>query len=1344
MIDGPSTRQQSEAAPEQASVTAPESLRGPCITKLVSDKPVEQVGSDDEGAHKRLASALADLMRGEEKGGVSVGLEGDWGSGKTSVLMLFKQELRDAGELIEPSPEDEGQEGEKAAGAALPAPGSGAKDFAVITFDAWAHEKDPLRRTFLETIIPHLLSIGWVRKSDSWRWKRRLQIIAQRLESKTTDSSPRLEPAGVAAVLSLFLVPIGHDLFSEALKTTQFVWDPDRPIAWRLLVGLFLMVLPLLVVASAYVRWWLSGSGERPSLWALLFNKGITSERTRTFKTANPTSIEFEHEFTQLMKETLEGKVVLDEDEEKEQEEAKRKRDNTKGAVVEADVDYKRRRLVLVFDNLDRVDTADALTIWSTLQTFLGSPNAAQSAWFDRLWILVLYDPRGLRLLWDKIEEKRLGQPGERAAPADPTSAAGVGGQAAKPAPGGSAEASKAGPGGAPGGQDAKPATPAAAVAGAPAGQAPGAVEGWAAPVASAITRAASTSFMDKSFQIRFEVPPPVLSDWRQRLRGFLDDAIPRHAGEFDSILGVYRLYLSETEQYPTYRELKLFANQIGSLHRQWAKYCGPAPTGQEKNWEERFPLSNVAYYVLLRRRGVDVVKGLLGGRLPEDSYKGLLGPVEQARDTLAALAFNVRRRTARQIVLGKPIGDALERGAEGAAKLAELKESHDGFWGALKDVLDARGGESVATPEDADRLNRAIQCIHRSGMFDSPEPDNDDLGGAVKVLCMRAAAVAEWPSFDSPTAEGLAALCRWARHPKVWHDGWHDRVEFESNLLKNVSRSLQPDEKVRPVEKAGQWLENVSVVAAEIFTEVDDAPEKQQQHAAILDQIAAQLLPEDVEVFTDEGRMLKAKYQEHPPARLSLLLEALMILRNLNPGGSEMQQVINQLVNIDYSLLHYLEDAYSAPEGRERTQALARSMFLHLNEDPSASQRWGISTELEGSARLRELLSASEEDEASASPNAPGVNLAEEFVYVLNDHGRLPLLFELLDKAAERKVVEPFVARCLRVVADDRNFGKILLTRETLVERWPDIYRLVNGDERPLAGALREHIRSLPADEMALAVRIFDDTHPMKKLYHDGPREYVWLYAEVVGSSAESMKALDQSRKRWTNTIYGLDAERWRREVLEWGALYELTFVLQQKGQFTVVPKHYVEGMLEAAKAVIEGEPTATRPPERAPTVLLGTSADASVSDALYQSAADAGWVIPEEFFDQYGRSLAESDQLREGSLARILEPMLKKRNAPGLRWLHGVLAENSELQERIDFPEFISLAQKDIEEHRNDLAAAIMFEIGKIVGVVDPSAVDHPRFEIVLFDVGPQPASVLDLITLNTSVGSRAKEII
>ena len=84
----------------------------------------------------------------------------------------------------------------------------------------------------------------------------------------------------------------------------------------------------------------------------LVTGQGSTESRTIVTRTPDPTSVEFESEFRDLLKEAL-------------------KPDG--------------RRLLLVIDNLDRVDPSDALSIWSTLQTFLGHSDYKMDDWIDRL-----------------------------------------------------------------------------------------------------------------------------------------------------------------------------------------------------------------------------------------------------------------------------------------------------------------------------------------------------------------------------------------------------------------------------------------------------------------------------------------------------------------------------------------------------------------------------------------------------------------------------------------------------------------------------------------------------------------------------------------------------------------------------------------------------------------------------------------------------------------------------------------------------------------------------------------------------------------------------------------------
>jgi hypothetical protein len=144
----------------------------PCPTKLVSDLPSE---IDSFGAHSRVASSIADMFSSED-GGKTIGLEGGWGSGKSTVVRLLSNQLLASNTI------------------------------AVQLFDAWAHQGDPLRRTFLESLIRNMTTRGWI---DKPKWTVRLEELARRRKVTETKNIPRLTSLGNWFGLSLLMIPVG-------------------------------------------------------------------------------------------------------------------------------------------------------------------------------------------------------------------------------------------------------------------------------------------------------------------------------------------------------------------------------------------------------------------------------------------------------------------------------------------------------------------------------------------------------------------------------------------------------------------------------------------------------------------------------------------------------------------------------------------------------------------------------------------------------------------------------------------------------------------------------------------------------------------------------------------------------------------------------------------------------------------------------------------------------------------------------------------------------------------------------------------------------------------------------
>ena len=137
-----------------------------CPTKLLADTPAE---TDAFGSHERVARSIAEVVQ-TESGGKAIGLEGGWGAGKSTIVKLISQKLSHTRES--------------------------AHEIAV--FDMWSHQDDPLRRTFLESLITRVQGFGWVNKE---KWDRRIAELARRRREDTTRIVPRLTRTGVGSPL---------------------------------------------------------------------------------------------------------------------------------------------------------------------------------------------------------------------------------------------------------------------------------------------------------------------------------------------------------------------------------------------------------------------------------------------------------------------------------------------------------------------------------------------------------------------------------------------------------------------------------------------------------------------------------------------------------------------------------------------------------------------------------------------------------------------------------------------------------------------------------------------------------------------------------------------------------------------------------------------------------------------------------------------------------------------------------------------------------------------------------------------------------------------------------------
>lgn len=307
-----------------------------CRSQFLSDDPSAE---DFFGSRKPIADALVDIIT-QTPGGKTIGLAGPWGSGKSSLIRLVESKLAAAS--------------------------AGGRDFEVFTFDAWAHEGDPLRRVFLERLERRLTNLGWVVDAK----------ISDALECRTTlavkEEGVRLSRAGgyFAVALVVSAAYLGFLGVAGSLLNDAFVLYSAIAAASLVPVVLLLAYLqdgekPREGATEDYAQEEPRKAGK--DLFGLLLNKPTTVATTETRTTPDPTSVDFEQLFHDLL-----TKALADES----------------------------RSLVLVVDNLDRIEPDDALSVWSTMRTFFESEERSDGrGYLRRLWLVVPFARRSMNNL---------------------------------------------------------------------------------------------------------------------------------------------------------------------------------------------------------------------------------------------------------------------------------------------------------------------------------------------------------------------------------------------------------------------------------------------------------------------------------------------------------------------------------------------------------------------------------------------------------------------------------------------------------------------------------------------------------------------------------------------------------------------------------------------------------------------------------------------------------------------------------------------------------------------------------------------------------------------------------
>ena len=1125
------------------------------VTRLLPDSPAD---ADAFGSHERVADSIAEVVQ-TESGGKAIGLEGGWGAGKSTIVRLVAQKLSQAKE----------------------------RAHKIAVFDMWSHQGDPLRRTFLENLIKQVQEFGWV---DKEQWDRRIDQLAKRRREETTRVTPRLTPQGVKFAFSLLAVPIGSALLGAGLSL--FGSKDASELLRAVLIGLGIALALAPAIYYGYVGvvgcWKRKRKGRTSEeggwlneLPALVTGQASTESRTMVSQSPDPTSVEFESVFRDLLDEALEPKD---------------------------------RKLLIVVDNLDRVEPSDALSIWSTLQTFLGHKEYQRPDWIDRLWILIPYDDKAILRLWD--------------------------------------------------------------------GSGP-----------SANSKLA-TSFLDKTFQLRFRVPPLLLSNWREFLKEALEQAFPDHPEE--DYHGVFRAFATKggpDTSAPTPRDLKTLVNQVGALHREW---------------QDEFPLSHLACYVLFQRDCEDVRKTLLSSDDIEFLSK-IIG--QDWRGIIAALHFGMPVEVARQLLLRIPIQTAL---AEGDGKaLSDLESIHGaGFWSVLEDTVPAGANDwDSVVPAD---LAKSAAALADSQLFDQlhSQPEPEALRSTIRAA---AVAVEAWIPFDAETAQRMVRVGHLVGNPEevfpallagassvrvgtsagerqeggvspaVWMSsaftlveglvqlGSGEHLEHGIEVPLSAEQWVEVSHEVMEKDPRGRLLQYFELRAVQAIDEqLAQQIANNQLDENTFNPIYTAMATRSRNAMNSVAGQVSSRLQSgetFPGDQIAPLVKTLRV--------SRQAALIGQDDYADYAERgHYPHHLYQAVS-ENHAEAVSECMFGFLQTVPDGREPSHVGNSNAGYQYLNELLQNPD--------RVPGS--VENFASLAKETQNLPVVFKM---TSEDGTVPPFVAKVLHTLLTSNDVPK---PPDIVSENWA-VIREVLGEGEESSESFEAFLKDLPGIDNLVA-GILGETFDV----HDSA-----LYLALLRSSTST------DFVTWcVDGLSSVSKNAWSEAITSQGDLLDLVMELKMRGVKMVLGTTYYDSLLDYAEQVSDGSVSAITYESWSDLfALLDADHRELFHRRAYEILQNSDGEASEEFFALFGDILSGGSILvsDQGFIDQVCRPMLDAYNESGIAWMAdlaeadaSLFISNSDPAATSDFKSRIQQRLDDPEEE--DPTLSDLKRIGSTLGI-------------------------------------------
>lgn len=198
--------------------------------KYIDNKPI---GEDHfEGkSHERIATSIAEHIKDKNNSLRVLGIEGEWGSGKSNIIELLRKKLKDTHHIY--------------------------------IYDAWGHQEDSQRRAFLEELTEDLIDNNSNLLSDKTKykdlsgteknitWKEKIKFLLARKRETTKKTIPKLSVGiiiiGIVLILTPIFTTVADILFDKNTEWWKKLILPLSPI--------ILSVIAYLIASAKNWKW---------------------------------------------------------------------------------------------------------------------------------------------------------------------------------------------------------------------------------------------------------------------------------------------------------------------------------------------------------------------------------------------------------------------------------------------------------------------------------------------------------------------------------------------------------------------------------------------------------------------------------------------------------------------------------------------------------------------------------------------------------------------------------------------------------------------------------------------------------------------------------------------------------------------------------------------------------------------------------------------------------------------------------------------------------------------------------------------------------------------------------